>query len=117
MTEEKEELIDISLYTGYLLLVTNCELPTKLKKDKFIALSGLDHYVVCATKYNLKNDEITRAHCDEIWKKWNTQELNTSINLCVRVILHPAPSETILIKTKLVHMYLNGLINQPNCVD
>jgi len=111
MTEKKEDLIDITLYNGYLNLVEHCQLPLVVTREKLTGLLSLDHYVLCATKYKTRQeeDDITKAHCEEVWKKWNSPELKTSINLCVRMLLNPAPSETILLKSKLVILYLNGL--------
>lgn len=109
--ETKTEVVDIEEYTGYALLIKECSLPSVLTKDKLTFLASLDHFVLCARKYKSRasQDELTRAHCDEIWTKWNTPDVKNSITICVRMLLSPCPSEKQLLTTKLVHLFLNSI--------
>ena len=113
----EEKTIDLSNgdYSGYSELIAECELPKTIKESQLKFACSLDHYVFSAKKYvqRNQNDDITKLHCQEIWDMIETQtDFQKVVNFCVRNVLGLCPSETLLLKTKLVYKYLIALTKQ-----
>jgi uridine phosphorylase len=102
---------NIEEFEDYQELVRECLLPTKVLKEGELGVKVLDHYVFCAKNFYQKDtcDEFMKKHCEEIWTKWNTQEVTQSIINCISLISNSISSQNKLMRTKLVHRYLKDL--------
>ncbi len=116
-TTVEEKDIDLSScgYQGYCELISECELPKTIKESLLKFACSLDHYVFCAKRYSKRtcDDEISKLHCHEVWNLIESEtDFLKVVSFCMRNLLGICPSETNLLKTKLVYKYLIALTKQ-----
>ncbi len=115
MSDEKT-VDNASAFTGYMQLVKECgdgSLPTQVAKEKIEYVSNLDHFVFCAKNYKEQTtcDVTLRKHCGDVWDvlKNEPNKMIELVNVRVRNLLHPAPSATSYMCSKICYLYIMKL--------